>query len=84
MKVRPLKGSTELPGNAPWATPCMRKGILVNTKYEKGSSLSNASWLTDIFFEHWTSPVLKKADESILMIGIATFAFMNGLLFCLG
>ena len=49
MKVRPLKGSTELPGNAPWATPCMRKGILVNTKYEKGSSLSNASWFPDIF-----------------------------------
>ena len=102
MKVRPLKGSTELPGNAPWATPCMRKGILVtpnmrkgilatpcmrkgilvNTMYEKGSSLSNASWLPDIFFEHWASPVLKKVDQSILLIVIATFAFMNGLHFC--
>ena len=113
-KAKHLKGSTELPGNAPLATPCMRKGILVtpnmrkgilvtptmrkgilatpcmrkgilvNTKYEKGSSLSNASWLTDIFFEHWASPVLKKADQSILMIGIATSAFMNGVQFCLG
>ena len=98
-KARLLKGLTELPGNAPLATPCMRKGIqatpnmrrdgntmvtpcmrkgiLVTPCVRKGSSLSNASWLTDIFFEHWASPVLKKADESILLIVIATFAFMN-------